>query len=402
MICSRAITRSVRNVRVKPFTHQLRSESSGSASSNSSHVSQAIVGGLCGGGLVLLGGYGYYHFSGAKTLINTAHQTSASFDRYKEQFKKSTPEPNEALKWFRQTATSYVAFIPGAKSYVDSAFDDIDTIQQKHSAEVDQIVKEAYDDFKNVSEKGMSFETAQQAWEILQKHLKRLGELAGDSAQEIIDNHPTLKKKVGGNLDQLKQLGEAYGPEAKKQVDETWDQIRGVMKEGFSASSIPKIQSLVQDKMQKMQELGNKVWDKGMEQAKPYLDKSPKVKELVEKNASALKKGNVKELYEKIKDATQSGSTGDLEKYIESTTEKVKQTSGGGGGGGGGLESYLQMVPGGKEILPKLSQLQQIAEEYGDDAEKIAKSTFEEIQGVLQRKISEAQDLAEKASKKSQ
>lgn len=33
--------------------------------------------------------------------------------------------------------------------------------------------------------------------------------------------------------------------------------------------------------MQKMQELGNKVWEKGMEQAKPYLDKSPKVKELV-------------------------------------------------------------------------------------------------------------------------
>ena len=396
MISSRAVTRTARNVRVRPFIHQLRSESSSSASSNSSHISQAIVGGLCGGGLVFLGGYGYYHFSGAKTLINTAHETSASWNKYKEQFKQSTPEPNEALKWFRQTATSYVGFIPGAKSYVDSAFDDIDTIQQKHSAEVNQIVKEAYNDFQNVSEKGMSFESAQQAWQILQKHLKRLGELAGDSAQEIIENHPTLKEKVGGNLDQLKQLGDNYGPEAKKQVDETWDQIRGIMKEGFSASSIPKIQSLVQDKMQKMQELGNKVWDKGMEQAKPYLDKSPKVKELVEKNASDLKKGNVNELYGKIKDAVQSNSTGDLEKYIKSTAEKAKQT-----GGGGGLESYLQMMPGGKEILPKLSQLQQIAQENGEEAEKIAKSTYEEIQGVLQRKVSEAQDLAKKASKKS-
>ena len=402
MLCSRVITRTARNVRVKPFTHQLRSESSSSASSNSSHVSQAIVGGLCGGGLVLLGGYGYYHFSGAKTLINTAHEASASFNQYKEQFKKSTPEPNEALKWLRQTATSYVGFIPGAKSYVDSAFDDIDTIQQKHSAEVDQIVKEAYNDFKNVSEKGMSFESTQQAWEILQKHLKRLAELTGDSAQEIIDNHPTLKDKVGGGLGQLKQLGDNYGPEAKKQVDETWDQIRGIMKQGFSASSIPKIQSLVQDKMQKMQELGNKVWDKGMEQAKPYLDKSPKVKELVEKNASDLKKGNVNELYGKVKDAVQSGSTEDLEKYIKSTAEKAKQAGGSGGGGGGGLESYLQMMPGGKEILPKLSQLQQIAQENGEEAEKIAKSTYEEIQGVLQRKVSEAQDLAKKASKKSQ
>lgn len=126
-----------------------------------------------GGGAVFLAGYGYYHFSGAKTLINTARETSASFNKYKEQFKKSTPEPNEALQWFRQTATSYVGFIPGAKSYVDSAFNDIDAIQQKHSGEVDQIVKDAYNDFSKVSEQGMSLEAAQQAWEILQKHLKR-------------------------------------------------------------------------------------------------------------------------------------------------------------------------------------------------------------------------------------
>lgn len=232
---------------------------------------------------------------------------------------------------------------------------------------------------------------------MLTPKISRLGELAGDSAQEIIDNHPTLKDKVGGNLDQLKQMGENYGPEAKKQVDETWDQIRGIMKEGFSASSIPKIQSLVQDKMQKMQELGNKVWDKGMEQAKPYLDKSPKVKELVEKNANDLKKGNVTELYGKIKEAVQSGSTENLEKYVKATADNAKQS---GGGGGGGLESYLKMIPGGGEILPKLSQLQQIAQEHGEDAEKIAKSTFEEIQQVLQRKVNEAQELAKNASKK--
>lgn len=396
MMSSKVVIRTARNVRVNPFLRQLRSESSSSAASNSS-VSQGIVGGLVGGGLVFLGGYSYYHFSGAKTLINTARETSASFNKYKEQFKKSTPEPNEALQWLRHTATSYAGFVPGGKSFVDSAFNDIDSIRQKHSGEVDQIVKDAYNDLRNISDKGVSFETAQQAWTILQKYLKKIGELAGDSAKEIIDNHPTLKDKVGGNLDQLKQLGDNYGPEAKKQVEETWDQIRGIMKEGFSASSIPKIQSLVQDKMKKVQELGNKAWDQGMQQAKPYLDKSPKVKELVEKNASDLKKGNVTELYEKIKDAVQSGSTENLEKYIKSTADKAKQT----GGGGGGLESYLKMVPGGSEILPKLSQLQQIAQENGEDAQKIAKSTYEEIQAVLQRKLGEAQDLAKEASKKS-
>ena len=397
MISSRSAIRTARYVRLNPFLRHSRLKSTSSAPS--SNLNPAIIGGLIGGGTVFLGGYAYYHISGWRTFIKTAHEMSNTINKYKEQFKKSTPEPNEALNWFRQTATSYVGFIPGAKSYVDSAFDDIDTIRQKHSAEVDQIVNDAYGDFKNVSTKDMSLESASEAWDIMQKHLKRLGELAGDSAQEIIDNHPTLKEKVGGNLDQLKQLGENYGPEAKKQVDETWDQIRGMMKEGFSSSSIPKIQSLVQDKMQKMQELGDKVWKKGMEQAKPYLDKSPKVKELVEKNAGDLKKGNVNELYGKVKDAVQSGSTENLEKYIKETADKAKQSSG--GGKQAGLESYLKMVPGGSEILPKLSQLQQIAQEHGEEAEKIAKSTFQEIQQVLQRKIAEAQDLAKDASKKS-
>lgn len=59
----------------------------------------------------------------------------------------------------------------------------------------------------------------------------------------------------------------------------------------------------------------------------------------------------------------------------------------------------MKMVPGGSEILPKLSQLQQIASEHGEEAEKIAKSTFEEIQQIVQRKLGEAQNLASKAKK---
>ena len=55
-----------------------------------------------------------------------------------------------------------------------------------------------------------------QAWEVLQKHIKRIAELAGDAAEDIIENHPKLKKAVGDNLDKIKQYGDSYGPEAKK------------------------------------------------------------------------------------------------------------------------------------------------------------------------------------------
>lgn len=244
----------------------------------------------------------------------------------------------------------------------------------------------------------MSVTAATKAWDILQKHLKRIGDLAGDAASDIINNHPALKDKVGGNLDQLKEMGDKYGPEAKKQVDETWDQIQDIIKSGVSASTITKIQKLVQEKVQKIQQLGGKVWDQGMEKAKPYLDKSPEVKKLVEENKEKLKKqGNVQELYEKVKDAVQSGNTDSLKQYVQN----IAKTVGGQGSGrdGGGLEKYFNMVPGGGEIISSLTQLQQTVQEHGEEAEKIAKDTFKEIQEVLQRKVGEAEQLAQKAKK---
>lgn len=400
MLRLRAANRVSRTICVRSSLRQLRHEStntSNSSSSSGSSLSQSLIGGLAGGGLVFLGGYTYYHFSGAKNLVNTARKTEDLFKSYGKQLKESSPEPNEALKWLRSSAKSYATFIPGATGYVDSAFDDLDAIRNKHGNEVDNIIKEAYGELKDVSQEGMSVTAATKAWDILQRHLKRIGGLAGDAASDIINNHPALKEKVGGNLDQLKQMGDKYGPEAKKQVDETWDQIRDIIKSGVSASTIPKVQSLVQEKVQKIQELGGKAWDQGMEKAKPYLDKSPEVKELLEKNKEKLKKqGNVQELYEKVKDAVQSGSTDSLKQYVQNTVDKVGQ---GNGGDGGGLEKYLEMLPGGGEIIPKLTQLQQIAQEHGEEAEKIAKDTFKEIQEVLQKKVGEAEGLAQKAKK---
>ncbi|KAL9628243.1 MAG: hypothetical protein Q9204_006010 [Flavoplaca sp. TL-2023a] len=58
------------------------------------------------------------------------------------------------------------------------------------------------------------------------------------------------------------------------------------------------------------------------------------------------------------------------------------------------------MVPGGGEIVPQLSKMYQIAQEHGEDAERIAKEAIGEIEDVLKRRISEAQDLASIANEK--
>ena len=398
MSTSRTAVRSIRQLRV-PLARNVRRYATAGQEAGSSNagsgISHGVLGGLIGGGIVFAGGYGYYHFSGAKTMVTTAHQTKAYFENAQKKFAEATPEPNEILQWLRQTAISYAAFIPGAKGYINTAFDDLDAVHNKHGDKVDKILKQAYDEIKGVTkDKGMSVETATQVWEILQERLKQIGELAGDAASDILNNHPGIKEKVGGNLDQLKEMGDKYGPEAKKQVDQTWQQIQDIIKGGVSMETATKIRSLVEEKEEVVRKLGDEAWKKGMEQAKPYLDKSPKVKELIENNADALKQGNVAELWEKLKGSVQSGNTDALEQYVKSAVDKTKSQ---GSSMGGDMDKYLKMIPGADKILPKLSQLQEIGQKHGKEAESLLKETFDEIQQVLSKRVDQAEKLAQKA-----
>lgn len=68
--------------------------------------------------------------SGAKTVVNAASSTKKQFEAITKSMKDEAPAPNEVLKWFRQTVSGYAAFIPGAKSYVDQAFNDLDTVEK--------------------------------------------------------------------------------------------------------------------------------------------------------------------------------------------------------------------------------------------------------------------------------
>jgi gas vesicle protein len=177
-------------------------------------------------------------------------------------------------------------------------------------------------------------------------------------------------------------------------VDETWKQISDIIKGGFSVDTAQKIRKVVEEKVQQVQKLGDEAWQKGMEQAKPLLEKNPKIKELVEQNADALKKGNAGELFDKVKSSIESGDTGDLEKYVKDAAGKAKESV-----GEGGFEEYLGKIPGADQILPKLSKLQEVAQEHGEEAEKLLKSTMDDITKILSKRSDEAKELAEKAKK---
>ena len=410
MMNSRVMLRSARTIRTRPirqtcakrFQHASSPTSSSTNSSGNSSGQGALYGGLAGGTVALVGGYMWYHFSGAKQVSDTVRKTKQYFDSVVDKTKASAPASNEALPWLRQQATFYAGFVPGGSQLVDSAFKDIETVHEKHRDEVDKIINEAYGDLKEVTSKGFSVDAAYQAWNIIEKHMKKISALAGDAAEDILNNHPQIKSSVGGGIDQLRSKAEKMGPEAKQMVDKTWSQIQDILKSGgVNASSIDKIRQLVQDKSQELKKFGDQAWSKGLEEIKPYLDKSPKAKELLEKNKDALKSSNVAELWQQVKQAVNSGDTGDLENFVKQTTEKAKQASGGGGSGGGNtLSSFLSMIPGGSEIMPRLGQLQEIAQNEGQDAEKLVKETIKEIQDVLSKKIDEGKKLADKASSK--
>jgi len=173
MLASRTALRATRRVRVQSLARTARRLESTARTPPppprpSDTTSDAVVGGLVGGGLVALLGYGYYRYSGLATVVNTTKTTKAKVE---EAIKKSTekvPEPNEAIQWLRQTAVSYARFIPGAKGYVNSTFDDIEAMQRKHGEEVDRIVKDAYDQLKDISKESVSMDTVTKVWDVIQ------------------------------------------------------------------------------------------------------------------------------------------------------------------------------------------------------------------------------------------
>jgi hypothetical protein len=384
---------------LRSLQYARRFESSQAGSSTSPAASGggsgAITGGLVGGGVALGIGYGLYHFSGARSTVNTISSTKKQFENALKKTTEAAPEPDQAIQWLRKSASGYTGLIPGAQQYVDGAFDELESIKKEHGQEADKIVKDAYNDLRKISGDGVSMEALTKAWEVLQTAGKRIKDLAGDVGTDLLEKNPQLKEQFGGKFQELKRMGDQYGPEAKKQVDETWNQVQDVVKGGVGVGTFDQIRKLIEEKIQKVQQLGDQAWDKGIEQAKPYLDKSPKVKEFVEKNRDKLKNANLSELWQKVKDAAQSGDTSDLESFAKQKAKDAQQSF----GGGQGMEQYLKMIPGGEDVSGKLRQLWELSEKHGDKAEKLIKEAFEEVKGVLEKKVDEGKNLADEASK---
>lgn len=118
------------------------------------------------------------------------------------------------------------------------------------------------------------------------------------------------------------------------------------------------------DEVRKIAEpAAQEAWKKAVEQAKPYLDKAPEVRDLLNENASKftgagiayLQGHGMGELWDRVKDA-KDGDKGKLEELKNFILDKAKEAedkgkqSIGGGVGVGSLLDLVKLVPGGKEV----------------------------------------------------
>ncbi|KEY72074.1 hypothetical protein S7711_00091 [Stachybotrys chartarum IBT 7711] len=389
--------RSTRTTAVRQTRFQSSSSSSASGGS-SSHVAAGVAGGFAAATVM----YGIYLVTPAgkmhRTINKGALEASKKYDEAVKKLQANTPEPSQAIDNLKQFSYTYVAWIPGGRQYVDAVFKDIDTLREDHGEEVNKIVNDTYKRFQDLSKSELSMETATKAYDVLAEFSNEVADLASDAFTDLLDNHPQVKDKFGGSVDQLKQMADQYGPEAKQQVDETWKKAKDIMAGGFTAANIDKARKLVEENVEKLKNFGDEAWKKGLEQAKPYLDKSPKVRELIEKNADALKQGNTKELFEKAKSAVDSSNLGDLEEYVNKAVDQAK-SKGSNMSAGLGLEQYFDLIPSGSEILSKMQQLREVAEQHKGEAENLLKETMEEVKKVLEKKSEKAEEIAQKAKK---
>ncbi|KAK0639967.1 hypothetical protein B0T16DRAFT_424000 [Cercophora newfieldiana] len=413
---ARAASRAPRTLRSSRLPQRRRqsttttsSASSSKAPNPQSHFASGVAGGVVGAAL-LYGAYSMTPSGRAASQINkAAKEASKKYQQAASTLQQKTPSTDDAVNAVKDFCYSYVSWVPGGRQYVDSAFKDLESIREKNGEDVDKIVSETYAKFQDIAKSGLSMESASKAYDALAELGQKLAKLAGSAADQILENHPQLKEKVGGPMKQLKQMGDAYGPEAKKMVDETWDQVSDVLKGGFSAQNADKVRKLVEEKSQKLRQFGEQAWQKGLEQAKPYLDKSPKVKELVMNNQDILKKGNATALFKQVKEAAESGDAGKLEKYVKDAADKAKSmgskaSSSMMGSASGGFAGLGQLLGGSSqeassEIRKHIELLGELVNNHSAEGKKLIEETRNDLERLLEDKAKKAQGIVDSAEK---
>ncbi|KAK4246904.1 hypothetical protein C7999DRAFT_32678 [Corynascus novoguineensis] len=388
------------------FQSSSSSSTTSGSSSSSSHFASGVAGGMAGAGLL----YGIYLMTPTGKMMRKINKVAKEAENKYQQaaatLKSKAPSTDEAIEKLKHFCYSYVAWVPGGRQYVDAAFDDLAAIRESHGDEVDKIVNETYSEFQDIARMGLSLESASKAYDALLNLTKKVASLSGSAADQILERHPQLNDKVGDSIKQLKEMGAQYGPEARKLVDETWSQINDALSSGFSAESADKVRKIVQERTEQVRKAGDEFWEQGLEQAKPYLDKNPKLKELVTNNRDLLKKGNVAELVKQLKSLGEGGDAGKVEEYVKQAVDKAKEKGSQAAGGSTGLAALSQLLGTssddvGRKLQDHIGLLSEVASKHSSEGKQLLEETKDDLTKLFEEKAKKAQKISESAKNES-
>ena len=97
---------------------------------------------------VVVQGYAWYHFSGARKIVVRAQEAIAYLDQVRDNIAKRKP-PSEVLWLLRRAVKSYVAF-PGSNFVVDQVFDAVDDKVDAHADEANALIATAYTQIRDL------------------------------------------------------------------------------------------------------------------------------------------------------------------------------------------------------------------------------------------------------------
>lgn len=75
--------------------------------------------------------YGWYSFSGTKKTVNTTQSAISQAQQIKNKAIQATPDAAVLLGFIRSTAKSYTSAVPGADTFIDQGFDNIEKAAKK-------------------------------------------------------------------------------------------------------------------------------------------------------------------------------------------------------------------------------------------------------------------------------
>ncbi|KAL5528657.1 hypothetical protein ACEPAF_7793 [Sanghuangporus sanghuang] len=246
------VTRRVVVRRLPQARFQSTASSSGSSSRSydASHVAAGVAGGLT----VTVAGYAWYHTSGLKTVVQTSKDMKSYLqstrDKVLTKANETAKNPSQALSNLRDIAKSYTFYIPGAGSYIDDTFEELQYIYEKHADEMDSILKETSEELIRATQNGRpDAETARNIASIVGKAISKMKQLGDKVGGTALDMHPAAKEMLGSSYEQFQNLAQKAGSEGKKALKEVKDQVQElVSKNKLDEGSVKKVLDTIQEK----------------------------------------------------------------------------------------------------------------------------------------------------------